>query len=264
MNTIPNSTEKIQLGVLGEHLPHTLSPEIHFDLLKQQHISADFKVYEMSKTEVHHVLDVMREKNIIGMNVTIPYKETVYRMMDVLDPHAAEIGAVNTIYQKDGKFYGYNTDYIGVLSMFEKAGISLKGLDTVILGSGGAAKALIYAFHLAKASSITIAARNEKGTLPSPGNVPLYFYLQFQGYPGRGCDHQYHSYRDVPKCRGKRSRCFCHPPLQDCVRHCLQSADDRIFTNRRILWASDRHRTDDAGRSGHRLGGNLVSQDTGL
>lgn len=162
MNTIPNSTEKIQLGVLGEHLPHTLSPEIHFDLLKQQHISADFKVYEMSKIEVHHVLDVMRKKNIIGMNVTIPYKETVYRMMDVLDPHAAEIGAVNTIYQKDGKFYGYNTDYIGVLSMFEKAGISLKGLDTVILGSGGAAKALIYAFHLAKASSITIAARNKK------------------------------------------------------------------------------------------------------
>ena len=87
MNTIPNSTEKLQLGVLGEHLPHTLSPEIHFDLLKQQHISADFKVYEMSKTEVHHVLDVMREKNIIGMNVTIPYKETVYRMMAVSYTH---------------------------------------------------------------------------------------------------------------------------------------------------------------------------------
>ena len=134
MNTIPNSTEKIQLGVLGEHLPHTLSPEIHFDLLKQQHISADFKVYEMSKTEVHHVLDVMREKNIIGMNVTISSCQSLQ-------------------YHNRGK--------------------------------------------------------KQKGTLPSPGNVPLYFYLQFQGYPGRGCDHQYHSYRDVPKCRGKRSRCFC-------------------------------------------------------
>lgn len=104
----------------------------------------------------------MEEQNLLGLNVTIPYKEVVFPMMDVLDESAARIGAINTIYRKDGKLYGYNTDYIGVLSMFQKANVPLEGTSIVILGSGGAAKALIYGFHIANAARITIAARNEK------------------------------------------------------------------------------------------------------
>lgn len=160
MNT--EKTEVIHLGVLGEKLGHSLSPEIHEDLLKQQNIKGTYQKYEMDEQEVLHILDVMKKDNIIGMNVTMPYKEVVYRLVDELDEHAREIGAVNTILIENGISYGYNTDYIGIISMFKKAGVCLTDKEIVILGSGGAAKALIYGFHLEGASSITVAARNEK------------------------------------------------------------------------------------------------------
>lgn len=151
----------IKLGVLGEKLPHTLSPEIHKNLLLQQKIDGEYKVYEMNREEVQTLPVFMEEHNLLGLNVTIPYKEVVFPMMDHLDASAEQIGAINTIHRKDGKLYGYNTDYIGVLSMFQKAGIDLKDKSIVILGSGGAAKGLIYGFHTAKASQIIVAARNE-------------------------------------------------------------------------------------------------------
>lgn len=155
----------LHFGVLGEKLGHSLSPEIHEDLLKQQNISGTYEKYEMDENEVLQILEVMKKDNILGMNVTMPYKETVYGLMDVLDPHAEKVGAVNTILKKDGTFYGYNTDYIGVVSMFHKANVSLEGKNIVILGSGGAAKALIYGFHMDGAASITVAARNEDANL---------------------------------------------------------------------------------------------------
>lgn len=152
----------LRLGVLGEKLGHSLSPEIHADLLRQQQILGTYEKYEMTKEEVSHLFDFMKENELTGLNVTIPYKEVLYQMVDVLDDHAKEIGAVNTVLLKNGISYGYNTDYIGVTSMLKKAGFDLAGKDVVILGSGGACRALIYGFHLEGASSVTIAARNEK------------------------------------------------------------------------------------------------------
>ncbi|WP_334159979.1 shikimate dehydrogenase [Muricomes intestini] len=152
----------LHFGLLGEKLGHSLSPEIHKDLLRQQGIVGTYEKYEMNNREVLQILKVMEEENILGMNVTIPYKETVCRLVDVLDSHAEEIGAVNTILLKDGISYGYNTDYIGMMSMFSKAGIVLENQDIVILGSGGAAKALIYGFHIAGAAQVTVAARNKE------------------------------------------------------------------------------------------------------
>ncbi len=156
-----NTINTLHFGVLGEKLGHSLSPEIQDDLFKQQHISATYKKYELTHEELPHVFELMKSEQLTGMNVTIPYKENIYQMVDVLDEHAKEIGAVNTIYLKDGVTYGYNTDYIGVTSMLKKAGFDLKGKDVVILGSGGASRALIYGFHLHGAASITIAARNQ-------------------------------------------------------------------------------------------------------
>lgn len=160
MNTA--NKEPLHFGVLGNQLGHSLSPEIHEDLLRQQNICGTYKKYEMDENEAPHILEVMKAENIRGMNVTMPYKEVIYQLMDVLDPHAEKIGAVNTILMKDGKFYGYNTDYIGAVSMFHKDGVSLAGREIVILGSGGAAKGLIYGFHMDGAAKITVAARNEK------------------------------------------------------------------------------------------------------
>jgi len=146
--------------LLGESLPHTLSPEIHEYLFGKQKINATYEKIEFSKDEVGQIFNYMKNKDMLGINVTIPHKELVFEMVDVLDEHAKKIEAVNTILIKDGVSYGYNTDYIGVLSMFQKANVSFASKTVVILGSGGSAKALIYAFHLAGAKTIIVAARN--------------------------------------------------------------------------------------------------------
>jgi shikimate dehydrogenase len=153
-------TDILHFGVIGEKLGHSLSPEIHADLLQQQGIAGTYEKYEMNREEVNQIFDFMKERQITGLNVTIPYKEALFQMVDVLDDHAEQIGAVNTVYLKDGISYGYNTDYIGVTSMLSKAGVDLNGKHIVILGSGGACRALIYGFHLKGAASVTIAARN--------------------------------------------------------------------------------------------------------
>lgn len=151
----------LHFGVLGDKLAHTLSPEIHANLLKQQGICGTYKKFEMNRDEVNDLFLFMDERHISGLNVTLPYKEVLYHMVDVLDDAAQKIGAVNTVWHKNRVFYGYNTDYIGVTSMFAKAGVDLSGKDIVILGSGGASRALIYGFHQKGAKTITISARNE-------------------------------------------------------------------------------------------------------
>ena len=161
MNKI-SSDAVFRFGVLGEHLPHTLSPEIHTALFQEQHIPAEYTVYELTADQATQLPQFMETENLTGLNVTIPYKETVFPLMDETETAAQEIGAINTILRKDGKLFGYNTDYIGVLSMFQKAGVPLKGRSIVILGSGGATRALIYGFHQAGAASVTVAARNRE------------------------------------------------------------------------------------------------------
>ena len=152
----------LRFGVLGEHLPHTLSPEIHRTLFAKQHIQAEYRIYEWTPKEVQELRPHMESAGLTGLNVTIPYKETVLPLLDDLDPHAQAIGAVNTLLLQKGRLLGYNTDFTGVLAMFSRAGVSLAGRHVVILGSGGAAKALLYAFHRAGAAQVTVAARNGK------------------------------------------------------------------------------------------------------
>lgn len=150
----------IKMGVIGEKLGHSLSPEIHAYLLEQQNLKGTYELFEVDEEEVKHIVERMKAEEILGMNVTIPYKETLMEYVDELSPEVLEIGALNTIYLKDGRTYGHNTDYIGVLHMFKRNQIDLAGKNCVILGSGGAAKAVIYALRHANAASVTVAARN--------------------------------------------------------------------------------------------------------
>lgn len=117
-------------GLLGEHLPHSFSPEIHMNLGNE-----DYHLFEVSPDNLENF---MKEHNFNGINVTIPYKKSVIPFLDVISPEAEKIGAVNTITVRDGKLYGDNTDYFGFVYMLEKSGISVEGKKTVVLGGGGA------------------------------------------------------------------------------------------------------------------------------
>lgn len=117
-------------GLLGEHLPHSFSPQIHNALGNN-----DYSLFEVQPEKLENF---MTRHNFSGINVTIPYKKAVIPYLDALSPEAEKIGAVNTITVRDGKLYGDNTDYFGFVYMLEKSGISVQGKKTLVLGGGGA------------------------------------------------------------------------------------------------------------------------------
>ena len=91
-------------GLLGEKLGHSFSKEIHESINNYQ-----YNLIEVSKS---NIAEFLNERNFKAINVTIPYKETVIPYLYYIDPLALKIGAVNTVLNKDGKLYGYNTDYL--------------------------------------------------------------------------------------------------------------------------------------------------------
>ncbi|MBR5338856.1 MAG: shikimate dehydrogenase [Lachnospiraceae bacterium] len=122
----------MQYGLIGGKLKHSYSKEIHESI-------ADY-CYELRELSVEELGIFLRSGAFLGINVTIPYKKTVIPYLDQLSPRAASIGAVNTVVNRSGKLYGFNTDFAGMLSLIRHAGITLSGKKVMILGTGGTAK----------------------------------------------------------------------------------------------------------------------------
>lgn len=151
----------MKLGLIGKKLGHSLSPEIHGFLLKKQKLEGTYELLEVPEEETDQVIPEMIKNHYLGLNVTIPYKETLLPYV-VPDEDVKKIGALNTLKYAGDKVYAYNTDYVGVLYMFERAKVSLLGAKVTLLGAGGAAKAAVYAFEKAGAEKITLAVRNQE------------------------------------------------------------------------------------------------------
>lgn len=119
-------------GCIGKKLTHSFSKEIHAKL-------ADYE-YELIELNEDEIEAFFSKKEFNAINVTIPYKQTVIPYLDSLSDVAKRIGAVNTIVNRNGRLYGYNTDYYGVKALIEKIGIDLNGKKVLILGTGGTSK----------------------------------------------------------------------------------------------------------------------------
>lgn len=152
-------------GLLGEKLSHSLSPEIHNSIFKELNIEGAYKLFEIKKEEIGELKKALKLLDIKGINVTIPYKEEVIKFLDHISSEAKEIGAVNTIALKDGKLTGYNTDYFGFGKMLEINGIQVENKDVVVLGTGGASKAVVAYLRNSKAKSITLVSRKKMDSL---------------------------------------------------------------------------------------------------
>ena len=121
----------LKCGLLGENLGHSFSPMIHGEL-------ADYS-YELVELAPHEVEGFVRGNTLDAYNVTIPYKKTVMPFLDVISKEAQAIGAVNTVLRgKDGRLYGYNTDYFGFSHMLDVSGIDVLGKKVIVFGTGGA------------------------------------------------------------------------------------------------------------------------------
>jgi shikimate dehydrogenase len=130
-------------GLIGEKLPHSLSPKIHNTLFKRLNIEGAYKLFEVEKKDLGKAIDSLKILKIKGVNVTIPYKQDVMEYLDFISDEAKKIGAVNTIFLNDGKLYGYNTDYFGFGTIIKNNNIEVKDNIAMVLGNGGAAKAVI-------------------------------------------------------------------------------------------------------------------------
>lgn len=151
-------------GLLGEHLTHSFSPQIHSALGND-----DYRLFEVAPDNLEAFI---KEHCFEGINVTIPYKKAVIPYLDVISDEAKKIGAVNTVTVRDGKLYGDNTDYFGFRYMLEKSGISVKNKKAVILGSGGACSTVLAVLRDCGAREITVVGRNGENNY---GNLHLHF-----------------------------------------------------------------------------------------
>ncbi|MBQ2736995.1 MAG: shikimate dehydrogenase [Clostridia bacterium] len=122
----------MKYGVIGEHLKHSFSKDIHEKI-------ADYK-YDICEIEPEKLENFIKSGEFEGINVTIPYKEKVIPHLYSVSDKAKRIGAVNTVVNKDGKLYGYNTDYMGMRALILRNKIDLKGKKALIMGNGGTAK----------------------------------------------------------------------------------------------------------------------------
>lgn len=149
-------------GLLGEKLSHSLSPEIHTRIFDLINIKGAYKLFEVKEEDIEKFIQGLKVLKIKGSNVTIPYKEKVMKYLDEISEEGKKIGAINTIYLKEDKLYGYNTDYYGFGFMLESNAIEVENKIAVILGNGGATKAALQYLLDKEVEKIYIVSRNPK------------------------------------------------------------------------------------------------------
>jgi len=131
-------------GVIGDPIEHTMSPVMHnaaFEKLGLEYLYVPFRV---KREELGKAIDGMKALNIRGLNVTIPHKIAIIQFLDEMDDLAEKIGAINTIVNDDGVLKGYNTDATGFLQSLLERKVEPEGKNVVILGAGGASRAISF------------------------------------------------------------------------------------------------------------------------
>jgi shikimate dehydrogenase len=138
-------------GVIGDPIEHTLSPTLQNAAFQAAQLDCKFLAFQVKPDQVGNAMAGMRALGISGLNVTMPHKNAVINHLDEIDPTAKQLNAVNTIKNEDGKLFGYNTDGTGAFKALRENGVEVKGKTVVLMGAGGAARAI--AFALAKEAS---------------------------------------------------------------------------------------------------------------
>ena len=131
-------------GLIGNPVGHSVSPAIHNNLAQLTGKDMVYTTFKVEKGDVASAVRGAYSLNILGLNVTVPHKSEVIDSLVDIDPLAKAIGAVNTLVRVDGGFKGYNTDILGLARELEDEGIELADSKVIILGAGGAARAITF------------------------------------------------------------------------------------------------------------------------
>jgi len=148
--------------VIGNPIEHSLSPELHNYWIKKNSIDAIYQKQKLNEDQLEQYISQVRDKKIDGINVTVPFKKTIIPYLDELSIEAKSTQSVNTIYQKNNKIVGHNTDIFGFGTSIEKTEYDLKNKEILILGAGGVVPSIIFYLIKMKVSKITISNRTKK------------------------------------------------------------------------------------------------------
>lgn len=151
---------KRQIGLLGQNIAYSLSPQLHRSALEDAGLDWDYSLLDTGPENLKVVVDKLRQPQWAGANVTMPYKQAVLARLDAVDPLSQRLKAVNTIVNNDGQLKGYNTDVLGLARDLDRLGIKVGG-NVTIIGAGGAAAAAL-AQALGSACAVRILCRREE------------------------------------------------------------------------------------------------------
>lgn len=153
----------MKLFVIGNPIKHSMSPEIHNYWLRSYEINANYQILEVEEQELPGLVEKIRRKELVGANVTLPYKTVIVKYLDQLDDTARMSGSVNTIYREQDKVVGSNTDGAGFLKTVEKdLHLNVEKKNFFIIGSGGASRGIIFSLCNTNIGKIIISNRNTK------------------------------------------------------------------------------------------------------
>ena len=149
-------------AVIGDPIDHSLSPNIHNAAFRHLKLDHTYIAYKIPAGELAAGIDALKAIKITGFNVTIPHKIEMMGLLDEMDTTCKVIGAVNTVLNDNGKLKGYNTDIVGFLDPIKKKNLAIKDSQVLLLGAGGAARAIVTAMIKEKAGKITIVNRTQE------------------------------------------------------------------------------------------------------
>ena len=148
--------------VIGNPINHSLSPKLHNYWLKQNNINAVYEKIKLEENEIENFILKIKNQEINGCNVTVPFKKTVIPFLDKLSLEAEQTQSVNTICFHNGDLIGHNTDIGGFQKAINKLNYKVKDKKILILGAGGVVPSIIFALNKMEVSKITVSNRTYK------------------------------------------------------------------------------------------------------
>lgn len=149
----------MRFGVLGHPVSHSLSPMMHAAAFRELKINATYERFDVPSEELPAFIQRVRKEKIDGLSVTIPHKVSIMDLLDGVEDSARQLGAVNTIFWRDGKLVGDNTDWHGAMTALAES-IDSTGKSVVVLGTGGAARAMCYGLRQRDARELVVLGRD--------------------------------------------------------------------------------------------------------
>jgi len=166
------------VGLMGYPVEHSLSPVIHNSAFKSLGLPFSYHLFSVKPSDLKKAMDAIRILNFVGLNITIPHKVKVMKYLDSIERNAQIIGAVNTISNRDGKLVGYNTDGDGfLLSLLEELKCSPRGENCLLVGAGGAGRAIGVKILGKNIGRLTIVDKIDTKAKRLADNLKRYFPL---------------------------------------------------------------------------------------